>query len=427
MRKVTSVLLILFLFVFIVSIYTIPTAASPSVKAIFTVGQSSYTVDGQVRQMDAKAFIENGRTYVPIRYLALAMGVAEKDIIWNNPNVILNLNNVELKLTVNSKTLYTNNQPKQMDVSVVNRNGRTYLPARWVAEAFGYEVKWQPPRVLIGHNIPEEEIQSAPFPVKIVKLEMEVGSKKAVATPSMIATLENPNTAEEAKRIWQKYEDKARKELEKEKQENPDWHPSEEYIENRIKDKVRFDREYIKEEAAFLDKHKYTVILDAAPYLAVKHEKSFKWYLEEAPGREIYKKYPPVVDSSLEGSEMYLPFTSVAKAFGVPDSNIKWNGNALRMHWNKNMWVEFRSGSNYDMWYKGGKNKLEAPARVKNGVMMINSTDTYWTVLPARPFFDDGKLQPLLYAMPEPSDNGSETGKPYISCSFYDWIPLNEI
>ncbi|PHJ37101.1 hypothetical protein P378_18785 [Desulforamulus profundi] len=29
-----------------------------------------------------------------------------------------------------------------LDVAPIMKNGRTYLPARWIAEAFGYEVKW---------------------------------------------------------------------------------------------------------------------------------------------------------------------------------------------------------------------------------------------------------------------------------------------
>jgi hypothetical protein len=176
--------------------------AAPTHKVCFVVGYSYYTVDGQTKQMDAESFMNNDRTYVPIRYLALALGVAEKDIIWQFPNVILRLEGTELKLTVNSKTLYINDQAKQMDVAVLNRiphrmdlvNGRTYLPARWVAEAFGYKVDWKPengaalvyppnqdpPEVVT--KPPVSEIQNAPFPVQLIKLEMEVGSRKAMDT-----------------------------------------------------------------------------------------------------------------------------------------------------------------------------------------------------------------------------------------------------
>ncbi len=425
MRKTIFIAALIF-FIFSV-VFTSSASATSSVKAIFTVGQSSYTVDGQVRQMDAKAFIENSRTYVPIRYLALALGVAEKDIIWQSPNVILKLNNIELKLSVGSNILFRNGQQINMDVSVINRNGRTYLPARWVAEAFGYEVEWQPPRVLIGHNL-QEEIQSAPFQSQLTKLEMEVGSRKAIATPSMEALMSNsdPNIANQARKITQEQTDKILQKILQEQHLSRPYDALPERLKRIFQSNAKTEALRTEEVAAFLNKHKYAITLDAAPYLAVVSKENAEWYLEKAPGKEIYKKYPPVIDSGAKNGPMYLPFASVAKAFGVPDSNIKWNGNALRMHWNKNMWKEFRSDSNYAMWYKGGKDKLEAPARVKNGVMMINSTNTYWTVLPANPFIDDGKMHPLLYAMPETDDNGHETGKPYITCHFYDWLPLNE-
>lgn len=94
--------------------------------------------------MDAAAFVENNRTYIPVRYLALALGVAEKDIGWDAKarTVTLSLGGVTLRLTIGSKVLYVNGQAKQMDVAPVIRKGRTYLPARWVVEAFGYEVHW---------------------------------------------------------------------------------------------------------------------------------------------------------------------------------------------------------------------------------------------------------------------------------------------
>jgi len=118
--------------------------ALPAFAGQFQVGSRTYWVDGKPYQMDAAPFTEKGRTYVPLRYLALALGVAEKDIGWDagSATVTLKLGDTTVKLTVGKKTMYVNGKAKEMDVAPVVRNGRTYLPARWVAEAFGYEVKW---------------------------------------------------------------------------------------------------------------------------------------------------------------------------------------------------------------------------------------------------------------------------------------------
>ncbi|AEG13994.1 N-acetylmuramoyl-L-alanine amidase [Desulfofundulus kuznetsovii DSM 6115] len=113
-------------------------------EVVFKVGEKNYYVNEKTLTMDASPFIAQGRTYVPLRYLALALNVAEKDILWdkNTKTVLLTKDGVELRLTVGSRTITVNGQAKDMDVAPVIRDGRSYLPARHVAEALGYRVEW---------------------------------------------------------------------------------------------------------------------------------------------------------------------------------------------------------------------------------------------------------------------------------------------
>ncbi len=127
-------------------VFFAPALATQTHKAVFVVDQASYIVDGQVKLMDAKTFIENGRTYVPVRYLGDALGASTE---WNEneKTVTIILGGTAVKLVIGSKILdiyKIGRETKQMDVTPVVRDGRTYLPARWIAEAFGYEVKWEP-------------------------------------------------------------------------------------------------------------------------------------------------------------------------------------------------------------------------------------------------------------------------------------------
>lgn len=119
-------------------------AAAGQPQAVFVVGQQGYSVGGEVKVMDAAPFIENGRTYVPVRYLALALGVPEAGIGWDGAtgSVTLCKGDVTLRLTVGKNILRVNSRDKEMDAAPVLKNGRTYLPARYVAEAFGYVVSW---------------------------------------------------------------------------------------------------------------------------------------------------------------------------------------------------------------------------------------------------------------------------------------------
>ncbi|MCS5694609.1 copper amine oxidase N-terminal domain-containing protein [Desulfofundulus thermocisternus] len=172
MRKLTILLtgLLLALLAF-----TLPALAAPAHKAVFVIGQKSYTVDGQAKTMDAAPFTENGRTYVPVRYLALALGVAENDIIWvgSTGDVSLKLEDKLVQMKVGSRVLYVNGQAKQMDVAPLVRNGRTYLPARWVAEAFGYVVGWDEKARAVTVYPPGQEPPEVKPPVEQPKPPVE--------------------------------------------------------------------------------------------------------------------------------------------------------------------------------------------------------------------------------------------------------------
>ncbi|GEA15431.1 copper amine oxidase-like protein [Moorella sp. E308F] len=126
-------------------------AEAKSINATFWVGRDFYVftdstgeVQGNNPTMDVVPFIENDRAYVPVRYLAYALGVAEKDVAWDDETqtVTLRMDGTTLELKVGDKTLYVDGKPQVMDVTPLLRDGRVFLPARFVAEAFGYHVLW---------------------------------------------------------------------------------------------------------------------------------------------------------------------------------------------------------------------------------------------------------------------------------------------
>ena len=133
-----------FLSAFLLAILTfaLPALAAPAHRAVFVVGQNIYTVDGQARIMDTAPYIKDGRMFVPIRYVAQAVGVAPQDILYTEGKVTLLKNNKVVQLTIGSNTMLINGAAVNMDVAAEIANGRTMLPFRWVALAFGAMVKW---------------------------------------------------------------------------------------------------------------------------------------------------------------------------------------------------------------------------------------------------------------------------------------------
>ncbi|MCL5780972.1 MAG: copper amine oxidase N-terminal domain-containing protein [Firmicutes bacterium] len=129
---------------------TIVNPAPAKGSVLFNIGSSVYTVDSVTKVMDAAPYIKNGRTYVPVRYLALALGVTEENIGYENGVVTLVKGDTTLKLTMGSTTLTKNDTAVTMDVAPETVNGRTMLPARFVAEAFGALVGYANGQVVIS-------------------------------------------------------------------------------------------------------------------------------------------------------------------------------------------------------------------------------------------------------------------------------------
>lgn len=99
----------------------------------------------EVDKTDVPIVIE-GRTLVPLRTLAVSLGVPNDDehIIWNGETrevTVIN-ENVNIELTIDSNAAVVNGENKTIDVPATIYNGRTYLPARFVAESFEKYVGW---------------------------------------------------------------------------------------------------------------------------------------------------------------------------------------------------------------------------------------------------------------------------------------------
>lgn len=116
-------------------------------SVVFALGVKEYFVNNQTPgiKMDVAPFVENGRTYVPVRYLSNALGVTDENIGWDERDRLVTLAEPgfpKVELTIGSKTIKSDGQVRQMDVAPVIRDARTFLPARFVAEALGYQVDW---------------------------------------------------------------------------------------------------------------------------------------------------------------------------------------------------------------------------------------------------------------------------------------------
>lgn len=102
----------------------------------------SVALDGNKLTFDVAPQIIDSRTMVPIRAIFEAMGA---EVIWDaaTNTAICTKEDTTVTMTLDSKTQTINGKSIEMDIAPIIKNDRTLAPARYVAESFGYSVKWE--------------------------------------------------------------------------------------------------------------------------------------------------------------------------------------------------------------------------------------------------------------------------------------------
>jgi hypothetical protein len=105
------------------------------------IGNVKATIDGNEIILEHSPFILNGRTFVPVRFIAEAFN-ADVEWIKETESVIIKLGETTIILQVGNNTAFINGKAYLLDAPPVIRNGRTFVPVRFIAEAFNADVEW---------------------------------------------------------------------------------------------------------------------------------------------------------------------------------------------------------------------------------------------------------------------------------------------
>lgn len=99
-------------------------------------------IDEKYIETDIPAKTVQGRTMIPIRSVAAALGA---DVGWEDATqqVTLKRAGTTIVMTLGSKTALVNGEPVEMDIAPYTEQDRTLLPVRYVAEFFGQKVGWE--------------------------------------------------------------------------------------------------------------------------------------------------------------------------------------------------------------------------------------------------------------------------------------------
>ncbi len=91
--------------------------------------------------LDAPPIIKNGRTMVPVRFISEALGAEVSwDPVFQIIDIMLGSDTIRLQIGKNFASV--NNKKIEMDTAPIIDRGRTMVPVRFISEALGAEVVW---------------------------------------------------------------------------------------------------------------------------------------------------------------------------------------------------------------------------------------------------------------------------------------------
>ncbi len=124
-----------------------PGAAKTEHVSTFTLDSDRCTLDGVSTSMGTAVFGQDGRVFVPQRFLGLGLGIANDDthMTWDDKTKTATFVTAEGKqasCSLGSKVLTFDGQEIQMGVEPLARDGFIFLPARFLTDALGGTATW---------------------------------------------------------------------------------------------------------------------------------------------------------------------------------------------------------------------------------------------------------------------------------------------
>lgn len=107
----------------------------------FIIGSSEFTADGEVKTFETAPYIKDGRTYLPVRFVAESLGAS---VEWKaeTGKAIIRSEEAVISIQNGSKIININGVDVNMDVAPEISNNRMMCPIRFIAESLNCEVEW---------------------------------------------------------------------------------------------------------------------------------------------------------------------------------------------------------------------------------------------------------------------------------------------
>ncbi len=112
-------------------------------RILLTIGKKEANVFGEKITNDVAPIIRNSRTMLPARFVAERLG-AIVSWYANEEKVVIKSEECEIVIYINSSAAYVNDKKVILDSPAFIENERTYTPVRFIVENLGATVDWIP-------------------------------------------------------------------------------------------------------------------------------------------------------------------------------------------------------------------------------------------------------------------------------------------
>lgn len=130
LKNITIIFVLLLSITYLLPIYT--NAETVPIKILL----NGFRLDS-----DVSPIVQRGRTLVPFRVIGETLGA---NINWDNnkKEIVCSKDGKDILMKVGSNKVYIGNQQKELDMHPIVKNGRTFVPLRFIAETFDASVSW---------------------------------------------------------------------------------------------------------------------------------------------------------------------------------------------------------------------------------------------------------------------------------------------
>ncbi len=112
-----------------------------SVNITLTIGINEAVLNGEKVTIDAPPEIIEGRTHLPVRFIAEALSM---EVSWNEEKreVTIKKDGKVISLIIGNAVALTDGKEVTLETAPYIKNDRTYLPVRFITEKLGCDVDW---------------------------------------------------------------------------------------------------------------------------------------------------------------------------------------------------------------------------------------------------------------------------------------------